>query len=525
MGLGRNKGKRSICLFEGHIYDCPKDCIKCAIAITAAGDIALADKRFDDAIRLYKKAAFADPKFADAWVNMGHAYSKKSEYNNAISSFNKAIAIDPSYGEALFGKAIAMQKQGRLDEAMKMANSILEMYDDEDVEAFKTHLVSDSARNTNEMYSAEKAIYVLTDKAYEIIRTNNLLDVDGRVGTEKKIFNKEDFARSIFSYCKKHYYALGNDKVWSESILSAFYGSICITLLFYADMAGFDGVSPFEYLKDHINLEELDRNAEKLMGIRNDASRRDKAWSIVFSYVKFCIDVFNSVEPESDTEAVILDATESAYVMGMLYAMRHQRIVTSIADDNITDGMIADTFDDFKWYSKEQNHHWLERIQIDIEKRLRISGKTYLDSKRRCELLAQNNVFAFYSCNEVILRKNKSSGEVVYFGHGRVHQGAIMENKFYWVEHTGINGEHRLFCANFDRSSFQQLDCLSKNTARIYGHMSFEDRIENMETVGSQLIIYVVRLPESGKRYRILVSDQNEDIQIEKELIEGSFVI
>ena len=44
------------------------------------------DKNYDF-IRdtFYKKALFIDPKFAEAWNNLGNAYGMKSEYHNARS--------------------------------------------------------------------------------------------------------------------------------------------------------------------------------------------------------------------------------------------------------------------------------------------------------------------------------------------------------------------------------------------------------------------------------------------------------
>lgn len=327
MGLGRDEKKHISCNFEGNIDDCPKDCQKCAISIKTDGDIALADNNLELAIKQYKKAIFTEPKFAEAWTNLGNAYGMRSEYNNAISSFNKAIAIDPRYGKALFGKAITLRNQGNLDEAMELANEILEMYDDDDVRKFKEVLIESGDLDRSTVFTLEKAIDVMTDEAYEIIEENNLLDEEGRISTEKKIFCKEDFARAIYSYCKRRYGSLGNEKIWSESIISSFYGSICTTLLFYKDEDSFNGITSYNYLSDHVDVDELERNAEKLLNIRQNEGKTDELWNLIYSFVTLCKSTINKVEDSSDIESAVIDANESAYVMGMLYAMRsHEKM-------------------------------------------------------------------------------------------------------------------------------------------------------------------------------------------------------
>ena len=323
MGLGRDETKHISCQYEGHENDCPKDCKKCAISIKTDGDIALSENNLDLAIRQYKRAVFVEPKFAEAWVNMGNAYGTRSEYNNAISSFNKALAIDPIYGKALFGKAITLRNQGLLDEAMALANDILELYDDDGVEQFKQSLIKAGVKDKSSIFSLEKVIDLMTDEAYNLIKQNNLFDSNGNISTVHEICCKESFARSVFSYCKKQYNSLGKDKIWSESIISSFYGSICTTLLFYTDSKGFEGIKPFEYLCDHVDIDELERNAENLLSIRQNEEKINALWNLIYSFVKSCKTTIEKLENSSDAESAVIDASESAYVMGMLFAMRH----------------------------------------------------------------------------------------------------------------------------------------------------------------------------------------------------------
>ena len=322
MGLGRNESKHISCDFQGHEDDCPKSCAKCAISIKTDGDAALMSNDIATAIRQYKKAVFVEPKFAEAWCNLANAYGMRSEYNNAINAFNKAIAIDPSYGKALFGKAITLRNLGKNDAAMTLANEILEMYDDDQVKKFKSELKKAGVRDTSGIYSLEKAIDVMTDKAYDIIQEKNLLDANDKVSTEKPIYQKEDFAKHIYQFCARRYRSLGNEKIWNESVLAAFYGSLCLTLSYYKAPTDFNGVSAYDYVSDHFNLEELDRKAERLLGVSEDDRCKEEIWNIIQPFAQYCIGIIAGVEPETDIEAAVRDATESAFVMGMLYAMR-----------------------------------------------------------------------------------------------------------------------------------------------------------------------------------------------------------
>ena len=324
MGLERNEEKHISCAYQGHESDCPKVCSKCAISIKASGDAALMKNCVAEAISQYKKAVFAEPKFAEAWYSLANAYGMRSEYHNALSAYNKALAIDPQYGKAMFGKAIALRNLGKPDTAMALANEILELYDDENVHQFKADLKHAGIRDTSGGYSLQKATQLMTDKAFEIIKNNDLLSSDGKIHIEGEMDCKEAFAQSMYAFCQRRYNALGNEKVWSEAILSAFYGAIYTTLMYYREPECFTNISAFSYLTEHVNLEELDRNAEKVLGISSEDDRSEKIWNIIYAFVTYAKRIIECIEPTSDIGTAVKDAAENACVMGMLLARQHQ---------------------------------------------------------------------------------------------------------------------------------------------------------------------------------------------------------
>lgn len=320
--LGRDESKHIKCNYEKQKDLCPDRCTHCAIAMKTDGDAAIAAGNTDQAIRQYKKAVFAEPHYAEAWMRLGNAFGMRLEHHNALTAFDKALNIDPTYGEAMFGKAMSLNAVGQPDAAMVVANEILECYQSARVLRFKEGLIKNGTRDTANVFSLEKAIDVMTDYAYVQLRQYDLLDAQGKVSTEHAIYEKESFAESIYNFCQKQYASFGKKKIYSETCLSAFYASICATLLYYKNPDGFDGISAFSYVADHINIEEAESAAERLLLFRGDDIACENLWNIIYPFVQFAIETIDRVEPLSDTVKAVLDAAESAYMIGMLYAMR-----------------------------------------------------------------------------------------------------------------------------------------------------------------------------------------------------------
>ena len=318
MELGRDDSKHISCQYEDREDECPKECSKCAISIKTDGDVALASNRLDEAIKQYKKALFVEPKFAEAWCNLANAYGMKSEYNNALRAFDKAIAIDPKYGKALFGKAITLRNLGRLDEAMKIANEILDLYDNSTVVDFKKKLIDAGVQDKGSIIDKDKAFKALQGKAGEIMRNNNLLDDNNNAVIIEEIFHPEEFTKSVFLYCSKKYASLGIDKVRGEYIITSFYGSICTTLFYKADAENIIGADVFDYLNNHIDVEFTDVAAEKMLGTKAGEEKAESIWNLISPYVSLAQAVFKTVNELTDE--IILEAMKHAYVLGMLVA-------------------------------------------------------------------------------------------------------------------------------------------------------------------------------------------------------------
>lgn len=319
--LGRDESKHIQCDYEDNEDDCPKECSKCAISIKTDGDIALAQNLLDEAIKNYKKAVFVEPKFAEAWVNLGNAYGLKSEYNNALSAFDKAIAIDPVYGKALYGKAISLRNLGNLEEAMEIANTILRLYDADEVRALKKGLIDAGVEDTKYVLENEEFIQELDNYGYDIADDNDLLNGQEFYDAIEEcgdVYRPDEFINAVMHYCRKKYAPLGENKIRGEYIITSFYGSICAALFYAKDNSVFDNVEPFNYLMENIDVEFTDRNAERMLQTKAGEEKAEYVWSIILPYVKFSQEIFNKTSKLTDE--LILCAMKNAYEIGLLTA-------------------------------------------------------------------------------------------------------------------------------------------------------------------------------------------------------------
>ena len=319
--LGRNEDLALTCEYDGCEEDCPNECSTCAIAIKTDGDTALIENKLPSAIRFYKRALFLEPRFAEAWNNLANAYNMINEPHNALEAFDKAIAIDDEYGKALFGKAMTLRKLGLLDEAMQLANDILDLYSADDVLAFKKELVAEGVEDTHYIVENEAFTVELDNYCCEIADDNDLLDDQefyDAIEECGEAYQPDDFIEQIMKYCRKKYAPLGEQKIRGEYIITSFYGAICAALFYFEDDTIYDDCDQYEYLKDHIDIEFTDRNAERMLQTKAGEEKAEHIWGIISPYVKFAHDIFNKTSKLTDE--LILCAMKNAYEIGMLTA-------------------------------------------------------------------------------------------------------------------------------------------------------------------------------------------------------------
>ncbi|MBK8552465.1 MAG: tetratricopeptide repeat protein, partial [Ignavibacteria bacterium] len=67
------------------------------MAYTLDGYIKWEEGKFDESIRLYKKAIELDPKYVDAYNGLAYSLYDENRYNEAAEIYKKALSLNPSY--------------------------------------------------------------------------------------------------------------------------------------------------------------------------------------------------------------------------------------------------------------------------------------------------------------------------------------------------------------------------------------------------------------------------------------------
>ena len=80
---------------------------------------------YEKAIAEFKESINIDPKFKEAYCNLGVSYIENEAYTKATVSLQKAIDIDPNFIEAHFNLSLAYLRLGRFEDARNEANTIL----------------------------------------------------------------------------------------------------------------------------------------------------------------------------------------------------------------------------------------------------------------------------------------------------------------------------------------------------------------------------------------------------------------
>jgi protein O-mannosyl-transferase len=88
-------------------------------------------KRTDEALANYRRTVEAQPKFADAWNNLGYVFYERMQYAEALPYLEKALSLKPSSLALRDGFANSLRELGRTDEAIEQYRLILQQKPDD----------------------------------------------------------------------------------------------------------------------------------------------------------------------------------------------------------------------------------------------------------------------------------------------------------------------------------------------------------------------------------------------------------
>jgi tetratricopeptide (TPR) repeat protein len=75
-------------------------------------------KEYDKALAAFERATNLNPKFVDAYLNIGNLFGQTGRHEEAQSSFEKALALNPRLPRAWSGLGIVLRKRAQFEKAL-----------------------------------------------------------------------------------------------------------------------------------------------------------------------------------------------------------------------------------------------------------------------------------------------------------------------------------------------------------------------------------------------------------------------
>jgi tetratricopeptide (TPR) repeat protein len=122
-----------------------------------AGVAALAQKNYDEAVRLLTKAVERHPSNTFALWGRGAAYYSLGEFDKAIVDYDDAIQIDPTFGLAVQGRGAAWHDKGEFEKALDDFDEAIR-FDPESVDALNSRAWLRATCVNDKYRDGEKAV-------------------------------------------------------------------------------------------------------------------------------------------------------------------------------------------------------------------------------------------------------------------------------------------------------------------------------------------------------------------------------
>lgn len=93
------------------------------------------DDNSDQEIAFYTDAIRLNPRYTQAYNNLGFVFYNRQEYKIAMQNFKKAIRLYPRYTQAHINLALSLLMDGKLDDALGIYNKVLR-YDPKNIDIY-----------------------------------------------------------------------------------------------------------------------------------------------------------------------------------------------------------------------------------------------------------------------------------------------------------------------------------------------------------------------------------------------------
>ena len=93
------------------------------------GNVLKSQNNLKEAINAYNKAISINPKYPEAYFNLGIACKETGRVEKALDAYNKAISIKPDYVEAWINGSEALEKWNKLDQLGAWLDKAFNLFD------------------------------------------------------------------------------------------------------------------------------------------------------------------------------------------------------------------------------------------------------------------------------------------------------------------------------------------------------------------------------------------------------------
>src|SRR5262249_2748234 len=73
----------------------------------------------EQAVERYRQVVELEPRFVEAWNNVGIVLCELGQYEDAVAALRTALEINPNYADAHYSLGDVLEQIGRRDEALK----------------------------------------------------------------------------------------------------------------------------------------------------------------------------------------------------------------------------------------------------------------------------------------------------------------------------------------------------------------------------------------------------------------------
>lgn len=85
-----------------------------AVASFLIGNVNMTQRKYGNAEIAYERATTLNPRYSDAWNNLGEARGELKQYARALDAFNKAVALDATLWKARYNQAVTYDRMKNL---------------------------------------------------------------------------------------------------------------------------------------------------------------------------------------------------------------------------------------------------------------------------------------------------------------------------------------------------------------------------------------------------------------------------